>query len=104
MEKFAYIIVEPKTREEKRKAIRDAKKIESIFRPIEEDFIFELFTSNKSYNDCYIEYLNMFKDNCEWIHQSRKFRNFKINDKYFVNQYKPIENERNFCFLWKKYL
>ena len=93
MEKFAYLIFAPRTRSEKRKSLKEAKKIQEIFKPTEESFIIEIFTiPEKSYNDSYIEYLNIFKSNCEWIKRSNKFQMFKINDKYFVNQYKPIES------------
>jgi len=92
MEKFAYLIYEPKKSAEKRKLLKEAQKIQNIFNPIEESFIIELFTTDKSYNESYIKYLNIFKKNCDWIKKENKFLMFKINDKYFSNQYKPIEN------------
>ena len=79
----------PKTRAEKRKAIREASKIEAIFKPIEQSFIIEVFSANKSYNDSYVSHLNAFKEQCDWIHNSSRFPWFKVNEKYFVNQYKP---------------
>jgi hypothetical protein len=89
MEEFASLIRKPKSRYERRLVQKDLLKIEAIFKPIEESFIVDVFTSHRSYEDSYKEFSEAFFRNCEWISKERKFPLFKINENYFANCYKP---------------
>ena len=74
---------------------REYSKCQNTLLLLEDNFIMDVFNletksfDNYTYNDCYRYYLNLWQEQVNVL--SKKFKNIKINKKYFANQYKPVE-------------
>lgn len=88
-EQFAYPIKVPKDRHEKRLMRMEGYKINKCIGGVEIDFYNDLFDDNNtlSYMELYNSHKMFFSERVELLSGRVKF--FKINEKYFANQYKP---------------
>jgi len=65
---------------------------DSIF-AVEDSFVIQLFTpSAYSYNELYRHYLSQYQQCLKYIQKVVKPKYFTLEDNYFKNKYKPIEN------------
>ena len=85
-------------RSQNRAYLKSAKKINYDVSKIEEMFLADLFLDGiltLSYKDIYNFHLDQFKNVIEWHLKLGNHKNIKINETYFVDKYKPIQNTKN---------
>ena len=74
----------PKTRLEKREYEREYKKIIDQIKPLEDEYLHDLFNDNHN-NDLYIYYLNTFTFKAKRLNMTLKY--IKVNERYFFELY-----------------
>jgi hypothetical protein len=77
-------IRQPQSRVEKRLAVNEYKKVTDTIKPLEDEYLNDLFSDNDN-NDLYTHYLNAFTFKSKRLNQTLRF--IKINEYYFSELY-----------------
>lgn len=82
----------PTNREEKRRFDRECEKAMEHIMPVEFGFIAELF--NEENFDDYIaifnQFNNIYRDRCDYLKRTAKFKFIIMDEKYFFNEYNTL--------------
>lgn len=88
-----YVIEKPSNRSQKRKLAFELRRNLAEFDKVEQAFIKEIFTdNNRDYEYSYNWYNQEWQMLLQWMGANKMFKYTVPNDKYFVNNYYPIEN------------
>ena len=85
-------IKQPINRQSKRAMIHEYDRIAEKLWPIEKQFYEAIFVG-REYNDCYKEYQDWWKAQCEYIEKITTPKYFVIVSEYFSQKFAPEEKE-----------
>ncbi|NBK22751.1 MAG: hypothetical protein EOM68_12065 [Spirochaetia bacterium] len=83
----------PLNRDQKRLHLNEYARLIPHLRQVDNDFLYDLLISEEGYRDIYTKHLEMYLKRVKWMNEMLKPTCFRINEDYFVDMYKPLEDE-----------